>query len=309
MPDTDAVDPTWPLVTVVVPTVDRPELLARAVEGVLTQDYAGEIECLVVFDGTEPRMPEVEVPERRSVQLLTNVRAKGLAGNRNTGYLHAKGAYIGTCDDDDVWLPTKVRRQVDLLRRRPDASLCASGIVIRNGSQDYVRIAPSEDLGFDDLLRDRYVEVTSFIFPRALVDDGVLVDEELPGGYAEDYDFVLRAARRGPIVCVPDPLVVIYWNNASYFVSRWRTIDDALVHLLEKTPEFAGNGPGLARIEGQRAFANAALGNRRLALRLATNSLRKAPTVRQSWAALAVALHVLSADRVVSLARRYGRGI
>lgn len=297
-----------PLVSVIVPTVDRPELLARAVRSIMAQDYPGEIECIVVFDGTEPRMPEVDIPAGRSVQTIVNTRTKGLAGNRNTGYLHAKGSYLGTCDDDDEWLPQKVRRQVELLQRRPDACVCASGIIIRNGDNDYARTAIPE-LTFEEMLRDRYVEVTAFVFPRRLVDEGILVDETLPGGYAEDYDFVLRAARTGPVVSVPDPLAVIYWNNASYFVSRWRTIDDALVQLLAKFPEFESCPRGLARIEGQRAFANAALGNRRLALRLAVRSLRRSVRARQSWAALLVALHLVSAERVVSTARRFGRGI
>jgi glycosyltransferase involved in cell wall biosynthesis len=298
----------WPLVSVIVPTVDRPELLARAVRSILAQDYPGEIECIVVFDGTEPRMPDVDVPPGRSVQTIVNTRTKGLAGNRNSGYLHAKGSYLGTCDDDDEWLPARVRKQIELLQRRPDASVSASGIVIRKGDHDYERRAIAQ-LSFDELLIDRYVEVTAFVFPRRLVDDGILVDETLPGGYAEDYDFVLRAARTGPVVNVPDPLAVIYWNDASYFVSRWRTIDDALVQLLEKFPEFENCPQGLARIEGQRAFANAALGNRRLALRLALQSLRRSRRPRQSWAALLVALHLISAERVVTTARRFGRGI
>ena len=80
-----------------------------------------------------------------------------------------------------------------------------------------------------------------------------LIDEELPGGYAEDYDWLLRAARTGPIVCVPEPLVRIYWHDSSFFVSRWTVIDEALTYLLARNPEFSRQPGGLARIEGQLA--------------------------------------------------------
>ena len=53
----------WPSVSAVIPTRDRPELLARAVQSVLNQSYPGPLECVVVFDQQAPRMPDVDVPD------------------------------------------------------------------------------------------------------------------------------------------------------------------------------------------------------------------------------------------------------
>lgn len=305
------VEGIWPLVSVVVPTVNRPDQLRRAVETILAQDYPGELECIIVFDGTQPTAPDLPVPPRRLVRTLVNTRTKGLAGNRNTGYLDANGSYVATCDDDDEWRPAKIRTQVTLLRTRPDASLCATGIMIRNNDRDIERLAPSSDLTFADLLRERHMEVhpSSFLFDSSVIKRGLLVDEELPGGYGEDYEWLLRAARTGPVVCVPDPLTVVHWHDTSFFLSRWHTIEAALTYLLTAVPEFEQDPAGLARIEGQLAFANAAMGNRRRALRLAGRSLRRSRRVRQSYAALLVACRLVNADRVVSTARRFGRGI
>jgi glycosyltransferase involved in cell wall biosynthesis len=306
-----AADGEWPMVSVVVPTVNRPDQLRRAVETILAQDYPGELECIIVFDGTEPAAPDLPVPARRQVRTLVNNRTKGLAGNRNTGYLDASGSYVATCDDDDEWRPAKIRTQVSLLRTRRDASLCATGIVIRNNDRDIERLAPSSDLTFAGLLRERHMEVhpSSFLFDRSVIERGLLVDEELPGGYGEDYEWLLRAARTGPVVCVPDPLTVVHWHDTSFFLSRWPTIEAALTYLLQAVPEFEQDPAGLARIEGQLAFANAAMGNRRRAVRLAGRSLRRSRRVRQSYAALLVACRLVNADRVVSMARRFGRGI
>lgn len=302
----------WPLVTAVVPTMNRPQLLVRAVQSVIDQDYPGEIECLVVYDGTEPVMPEVRLSAGRTVQVLVNNRTKGLAGNRNTGYLAASGELVGSCDDDDEWLPGKLRAQVDLLRKHPEASAAASGFVYHYRGKDIPRLAELPALTFTDLLNDRHIEAnaSTYLIPRAeLLGEIGLVDEELPGSYAEDYELLLRAARQGPIVCVEEPQSRVYLHDSSFFASRWQTINDALVYLLDRVPEFAQDPKGLARIEGQIAFSHAALGNRAVAAKWALRSLRKSRRARQSYAALVVTSRLVSADRVLATARRFGRGI
>jgi hypothetical protein len=101
----------------------------------------------------------------------------------------------------------------------------------------------------------------------------------------------------------------VYLHDSSFFASRWQTINDALLYLLERVPEFHQDPKGLARIEGQLAFAQAALGDRRQAVTYALRSLRKSRRARQSYAALVVASRLTTADRVLAAARRFGRGI
>ncbi len=303
---------SWPLVSAVIPTMNRPQLLRRAVQSVIDQDYPGPIECLVVYDGTDPVMPEVQLRDGRTVQVLVNNRTKGLAGNRNTGYLAATGELVGSCDDDDEWLPGKLLAQIELLREHPEASAAASGFVYHYRGKDLPREAELPALSFADLLNDRHLEAnaSTYLIDRSMLLDKIgLVDEQLPGSYAEDYELLLRAARLGPIVCVRQPQSRVYLHDSSFFASRWQTINDALTYLLERVPEFRQDPAGLARIEGQIAFSHAALGNRRSAARWALRSLRKSRRARQSYAALVVASSLMSADRVLATARRFGRGI
>jgi len=297
-------------VSVIVPTVDRPQMLDRAVRSVVVQDYPGPIECLVVFDGTEPRVQSMELPPNRSVRTLLNTRTKGLPGTRNTGYLAAAGTFIAGCDDDDEWRPTKISAQIQRLTDRPDAVLCSTGIVIVGSNRSFERRASASDVTLPDLLRHRHMEVhpSSSLFRRGLIDSGILVDEEIPGGYAEDYEWLLRAVRVGPFVCVPETLTLVHWHDASHFVGNWSTIEAALTYLVAAVPEYQDHPAGLARVEGQLALANAALGNRREAARLAGRSLRRYPRIPQTYAALMVAAGLISADRVTRLARRFGKG-
>src|SRR6266536_3212444 len=105
-------DGSSPTVSVVVPTRDRPELLRRAVQQVLDQRYPGEIECVVVFDQSDPAEVPVELAEGRRLRTVRNQRAPGLAGARNAGVLASTGELVAFCDDDDEWLAGKVAAHV-----------------------------------------------------------------------------------------------------------------------------------------------------------------------------------------------------
>jgi glycosyltransferase involved in cell wall biosynthesis len=296
-------------VTAIVPTRDRPPLLARAVQSVIGQSYPGELECVIVFDQSRPVPVDVELPASRRVRLLTNARTPGAAGARNTGIAASDGSVIAFCDDDDTWHRDKLWRQVERLSLAP-AGFVACGMRIHYADRVVDRPVPGL-VELRQIVRKRYAE---FVFPTfllrrdALADIGLL-DEGVPGSYGEDYDFLLRAARRGPIAAVEQPLVDTYWHPQSFFAQRWQTVADGLVYLLGKHPELAADPRGRARIEGQLAFAQAALGHRTTACRASVRSLRGNPLERRAYLALAIAAGVIRASSVVRLANRHGRGI
>src|SRR5436190_1150731 len=82
---------TWSTLSVVVPTRDRPQLLARALTSIMAQAYPGIIECIVVFDQSQPHLPSMQSREGRRLRSLVNERTPGPAGARNTGALAATG--------------------------------------------------------------------------------------------------------------------------------------------------------------------------------------------------------------------------
>lgn len=301
-----------PDVTVIIATRDRPELLRRALDGIVGSEYEGEVECLVVFDQSTPDT-EIEMSEPgRKVRVTGNSRSQGLAGARNTGLLLAETKLVAFCDDDDEWLPGKLSKQVAALRAHDGANFAATGITIRYNDQDTDRIPDPALLDHDGFLADRMTEVhpSSFLAVREwLIDEVGLVDEQLPGSYAEDYDLLLRVSKAGPIAVAPEPLVRIWWHGASFFFERWKMIDDALTYLLEKHPEFDRCKSGKARILGQQAFARAAMKARGSAFRTAFSALRLSPLEKRSYLAMVVAVGAVSAERALALAHRFGKGI
>lgn len=303
--------PQWPAVAVVVATRDRPQLLERAVRAIAGQDYPGDLECLVVFDQSPPRELDgvSDLADGRRVRVLSNSRTPGLAGARNSGMLATTAPLLAFCDDDDAWLPGKVRMQAQCLTES-GADFAAAGVRIHHGDRVNVRVPP-ERVEFAQLVRERVgaLHPSTFLFRRSLIDDIGLVDEAIPGSYGEDYDWLLRAARVRPIVSVAQPLADVYWHKQSFFAERWGTVASALTYLLDKHPELMADPPGRARIQGQIAFAQAAQAQRSSAIRTGWQAIRGNPRERRAYLALAVAAGVASAPAIVRLANGRGRGI
>ena len=302
-------------VTVVIATRDRPQLLRRALAGVLAQRHDAPIEVVLVFDRSEPdhSLTELATDEGHGVDIVvtTNQRTPGLAGARNSGIEIASNAWIAFCDDDDEWLPGKLQAQFEALAEAPGCRAACTGILVRYEGADTARMPDADLLTFAGFLRDRMTEVhpSSWLVHReTLIERIGLVDEDIPGGYAEDYDLLLRTARKTGIAVAGQPLVRVWWHGASFFFERWKMIDEALAYLTEKYPEFEQHPKGLARIRGQQAVAQAAMGDWSRALRTVAATARLRPMEKRLPLALAVIAGV-KAESALKLAHRFGKGI
>ncbi len=307
---TEATD--WPAVDVVVPTRDRPELLRGAIAAILAQEYPGDVRVIVVHDQSEPDNSVVVDDAHRSVVVLANARRAGLAGTRNTGILASDRPLVAFCDDDDTWFPDKLRRQVEVLVSDPDAEFVCIGIRVEYGDETHDRTLEQYEVTLSDLLRDRLTELhpSGFLMRRDAVVDGFgLVEEDIPGSYGEDYEFLLRAARRTPIRNVSEVGVRVLWSPRSYFTARWGTMATALEWLLDRYPEFRQVPAGEARVSGQIAFASAAQGDRRGAVRWAKHTLRRNLVEPRAYLALTMATGAVSADTVLKRLHAVGKGI
>lgn len=301
-----------PGITAVIPTHNRPDFMRAAVESVVKQEYAGEIEIIVVFDACDPVLPDIHIPTNRSLLALRNERTRGLAGARNSGIIMATHDLVAFLDDDDEWFPNKVKRQVELLQSFPDTLLIGSGMLVTRDERSYERLLPSEIVRFDDLIQNRLAGLhsSSFLFRRsALMGSPGLIDEDLPASYGEDYDILLRTSAIAPIRLINEPLVSVRWSGQSYFFGRWLTYAEGLKYLLEKHPEFEKDKKSLSRIESQIAFSLAAGGRSKLARQHAYAALSRNPLNIKALLAWAVGSHLLRASWVIEVAQRLGKGI
>jgi glycosyltransferase involved in cell wall biosynthesis len=302
----------WPSVGVVVPTRDRPELLAQTLAGIAAQDYPGPVRTVVVYDGTEPDRG-LSAGGDRPVDVVANRRTAGLAGARNTGILALDSDLVAFCDDDDVWSPTKLRRQVTALGARPEAEFATCAIAVAFDGRVTPRRAGATLVGVEDLVRSRMamLHASTFLVRRtALVDDGLgLVAEDAPGSQNEDWDLLLRAAKRAPVVHVDDPLVRVLWGRSSHFAYEYATKIESLRWMMARHPEIAKSAPGAARVYGQLACWAAATGDQRDAWRWTKAAVRSNWREPRAAIALAAVTGVVPVERVLAALHRRGRGI
>jgi glycosyltransferase involved in cell wall biosynthesis len=301
-----------PSVSVIIATRDRPALLRAALDSIIGQDYDGRVEAIVVYDQTPPDNSLAFEQPQRAVRVLTNERTPGLAGARNTGALASSSDLLAFCDDDDTWLPDKLRLQADAMKR-DDADVCLAGIYVHYGDRVTVRIPELSELTPDGLIRDRVMAAhpSTYVVRRAAFLDPIgLVDEEIPGSFGEDWDWLLRAARSCRLSVVSRPLIHVLWHpQGSFFSRRWLTIAAALDYMIDKHPQFKNDKAALGRLYGQKAFAYAAAGEPAEAKHWAREALRLSRRERRAYLALAVARGALKAETVVRLANKAGRGI
>ncbi|GAA4205290.1 glycosyltransferase family 2 protein [Actinocatenispora rupis] len=303
-----------PSVGVVIPTHDRPELLRAAIASVRGQEYDGTVRIVVVYDRAEPD----RTLAADDVTVVANTRTPGLAGARNTGIralseVDGPVDLVAFCDDDDAWLPGKLTAQVAALAAHPGAEFATCAIEVAYDGVTHPRLAGTDVVVLDDLARSRMamLHASTFLVRRtALADDRIgLVAEDAPGSQNEDYDLLLRAARRRPIAHVDRPLVHVRWGRGSFFAREYRTKIASLTWMLDRHPELSACRAGSARVYGQLACWHAAAGDRRTAVRWARRSLRRNPGEPRAAIALAAAARLVSVESVLGTLHRRGRGI
>jgi glycosyltransferase involved in cell wall biosynthesis len=300
-------------VTVVVPTRGRPDLVGACVEAVRDQDYAGQVTVIVVDDGGD--LDAASVPPgigNRAVRVLPNRRTPGPAGARNTGIIAGGGTFVAFCDDDDRWRQGKLAAQVDRLEKTAGLAGVSCGLALHFAAgRVRHRRAHKDQIEMADLLRTRpvHLHLSSMVCRRDLLLGRVgLFDEGVPGGYGEDYDWLLRLVAAGPISALPEPMVDVAWDGGSWFAERWDLIAEAITYLLAKHPEFRQQPRGLARLQGRLAFAHACAGDDASARSWAFRALRSDPLERRAY--LALLLNAGAPIRgVIALSRLAGRGL
>jgi len=193
------------IVSVVIPTRGRPELVQRAVRSALSQTLH-EIEVIVVIDGEDSatgialRELAKEDARLRMVELATSV---GGSDARNRGVEAALGQWIAFLDDDDEWLPGKLKAQIDAISRCNAPVLIGTcRMIARTPRRDYVwprrMPAHSEQIGEYILARrtltrgEGYIQTSTFFVRRSLMLDHPFKSGQLKH---QDTEWVLRVGR------------------------------------------------------------------------------------------------------------------
>jgi len=292
--------------SVVIVAGDRAAPPTETIASLAAQDHPGPIETVVVWTGPGPA-PAVTVDDPHRPVRVVDDQQRGRSAALNRGAAAADGAVLGFGDVHDRWLPSRARRQLDLLADL-GASVVSSGVTVVDGHR--VRDLPGVDgvVRYVDLLHghDPEASPSTALVRTDAFRGGIGPFDELVGGGVEGEEWMLRAARRGPIPVASEPLVRRDRTAGVDVDRRWADREAGLRRLLALNPDVARDPTARARLEARIALAVAAQRRRREALRQVREALRWSWWEPRSIAALAVAAGV-PADRVASALHRRGR--
>ena len=202
----------FPLVTVVVPTHNRPDFLKKTLKSILVQTYTN-MEVIVVSNGKNDKNQNIidEISDERLVYVDQD-NSGGPASPRNHGIRLAKGKYIAFCDDDDLWMPNKLDLQISALEDNLDHGVCFSKMVRFDSEGEWAVASEEGSLDFDSLLVNNTAPISSVVVRADLFSKIGGFSESHLVGPAEDYEFLLRAASVTKFYFI-DEYLIRYWSG------------------------------------------------------------------------------------------------
>jgi GT2 family glycosyltransferase len=207
-------------VTAIIPTYNRRELVVQSARSVLAQTCS-TVECLVVDNGSSDGTPEAlrALGDERLVVVERDMPL-GAAKARNVGIEAARTPWVAFLDNDDLWAPTKLERQLQAMVDYPSARWCATAcayvgadLTVRPGGRlSEGPLGPSDGqlLSSQDLLtllsHDNVIPGggSSVLVARELVLAVGGFHYDVPG--CEDWDLWVRLARTSPMAYLDRPL-------------------------------------------------------------------------------------------------------
>lgn len=196
-----------PRVSIVLPTYNRLDLLQQALASIRAQTYP-DYEIIVVDDGsTDGTRAWMEAHPNDALVYLRQANA-GVSTARNAGIQAARGELLAFLDDDDLWLPTKLERQVPLFDN-PDVGFvfCGNAYCDASGRIEMLRMPGPEYRGHavPAMLRRNMMPTPSVMVRRRLALEAGVMYEDL--AFGEDWNYWLRIAARCKVDFVPEILV------------------------------------------------------------------------------------------------------
>lgn len=251
-------------VSVIIPTHNDAAYLTESVSSVLALEWPGDLEVLVIDDGSHPPVSDIFHPPNDSV-VIHQVAKCGVSEARNIGMDRAQGDVLVFLDADDYMLPGRIESQVALFEQYPKIGLVAGDVTRRDTEGKELSWGifeafkdvdiPCQPLGDDNYLFD--AEFADLLLTRPPCNTPVMaVRRSLvigdgatrfhPGQICwEDWDFAIRLARRSRVGYVRRPITLYRKRSGSItassdprkFVSRAEMFERWLRDFADLAPE------------------------------------------------------------------------
>lgn len=206
------------LVSVIIPTYNRPLLLEKAIGSVVNQSYTN-LEVIVVNDSDDNERVKNIISEFNDnrIKYFANNKTKGANGARNTGILEASANYIAFLDDDDQWFEEKIERQIEIIYKlNTEWGGIFCGARVWSGNKWLYSKNHNEGNIHEDLLFDKinFSATSTLLFRKNVFEKCGYFDEELIR--LQDVELMIRISKEYKIASINESLVSVYGHNIDH---------------------------------------------------------------------------------------------
>lgn len=211
--------PSPPLVSVIMPMLNRADVVGASIQSVLAQSYRN-FELIVIDDGSQDGSADVvrHFADPR-IRLLANDRRMGVCIARNRGLAAAGGELIAYLDSDNAWRPDYLKAMTGALLTLPGAGAAYSGQFLYRG--DHHQPFAMRFASFNPSLLENvnYIDINCFMHRRGVLDclDGWFCEELRR---FEDWEFVLKVAKAAVVYSIPVLQSNYYFDKAAITISN-----------------------------------------------------------------------------------------
>jgi glycosyltransferase involved in cell wall biosynthesis len=245
-----------PRIAVIIPVHNREEVVRRAIDSVLRQDFR-DFELVVVDDGSTDRTPEVVAAiDDPRITLLRQSDNRGGNAARNLGVKATTAPIIAFLDSDDEYLPHKLSTIIGMFDDAPDIDLVLDSFMVQgsdaDGEESIDRINPVIDNSGDFLSalldsavtsRRLWISTSAITVRRSVAIRVDLFDERLR--CRQEMEFMARVAKTGRCVATNRRLWIKHKSSDSVTAKREGYIDggyvDATILMCRRHPEYLSN--------------------------------------------------------------------
>jgi glycosyltransferase involved in cell wall biosynthesis len=198
-------------VSIIIPTYNRAKSLGAAIQSILDQTYQ-DFEVIIVDDYSSDNTERVVRGfQDQRISFIRHPENRGSGCARNTGIKRAKGRFIAFQDSDDIWLPSKLMKQIEALSEASDeVGVVYTGYVRReSGVEKYypeLYVEEKQNNILRQLVKGNIVGTPTAIVKRECFEKVGLFDEELSN--SEDWELWLRIAKDYLFIFIDEPLVI-----------------------------------------------------------------------------------------------------
>ena len=217
------------LVSVIMPVYNAEKYVKLSIDSVINQSYK-EWELILINDASTDNSKKIinEYLSNKKIKFIDLKKNSGVSVARNTGILKAKGKYIAFLDSDDIWEPSKLQKQMELIKKLK-ANFVYTGVTYINedGKRNPFVFNVPEKTCYKELLKQNVIACSSVVIKKDL-----LIDNKMPGDHMhEDYATWLSILKKEKYAYGIDEPLLIYrissnsksGNKIKAFKMNWNT--------------------------------------------------------------------------------------